>query len=54
MSRTAKRYLSRQKLGYLQLIVYKVAIYARLSVDHEDKKVESIEIQVEMAKEFMT
>ena len=32
---------------------YKTAIYARLSVDHDDKKSESIETQVEMLKEFI-
>ena len=50
MARTAKRYLNRQKLEYSQVTVYKTAIYARLSVDHEDKKSESIETQVEMLK----
>ena len=53
MARTAKRYLNRQKLEYSQVTVYKTAIYARLSVDHEDKKSESIETQVEMLKEFI-
>ena len=38
MARTAKRYLNGKKLEYSQVTVYKTAIYARLSVDHEDKK----------------
>lgn len=53
MARTAKRYLNSQKLHSSQLPVYKTAIYARLSVDYEDKKSESIETQVEMIKEFI-
>lgn len=53
MARTAKRYLNGQKLEYSRLSVYKTAIYARLSVDHDDKKSESIETQVEMLKEFI-
>ena len=53
MARTAKRYLNGQKLENSQVLVYKTAIYARLSVDHEDKKSESIETQVEMLKEFI-
>ena len=53
MARTAKRYLNGQKLEYSQVPVYKTAIYARLSVDHEDKKSESIETQVETLKEFI-
>ena len=53
MARTAKRYLNGKKLEYSQVPVYKTAIYARLSVDHEDKKSESIETQVEMLKEFI-
>lgn len=53
MARTAKRYLNGRKLEYPRLSVYKTAIYARLSVDHDDKKSESIETQVEMLKEFI-
>ena len=53
MARTAKRYLNGLKLEYPRLSVYKTAIYARLSVDHDDKKSESIETQVEMLKEFI-
>jgi DNA invertase Pin-like site-specific DNA recombinase len=53
MARTAKRYLKMEGAESTQIPVYKAGIYARLSVDHEDKKSESIETQVEMLKEFI-
>lgn len=52
-ARTAKRYLGGQKSEDLGLPIYKTAIYARVSVDHDDKKSESIEKQVELLKEWI-
>lgn len=51
MARTSKK--KRPEAGKQPQKVYSVGIYARLSVDCGDKKNESIETQVEIAKEFV-
>lgn len=54
MARTAKRYLEQSVQATSGGVVhYNVGIYSRLSVDHDDKKSESIENQVEIIKQFM-
>lgn len=53
MARTAKRYRKSDKAKQVGFPIYKAGIYARLSVDHDGKKSESIETQVEMLKEFI-
>ena len=46
MARTAKRYKKNTEKKVLGIPVCMAAIYARLSVDSDEKKSESIEIQV--------
>jgi DNA invertase Pin-like site-specific DNA recombinase len=53
MARTAKRYLKAEGTKSTPIPVFKVGIYARLSVDHKDNKSESIETQIELLKEFI-
>lgn len=50
MARTSK---GKRETGRLPEKVYSVGIYARLSVDSGERKNESIETQVEIAKEFV-
>ena len=53
MARAAKRYEKRTKKKSYEIPVYKAAIYARLSVDTDERKSESIETQVTLIKEFV-
>ena len=53
MARTAQRYKKLVEKKSAQVPVYRAAIYARLSVDKNEKKVESIETQVDLIKEFI-
>ena len=53
MARTAKRYKKNKEKKVLEIPVCMVAIYARLSVDSDEKKSESIESQVTLIKEFI-
>lgn len=53
MARTAQRYKKLVEKKSAQIPVYRAAIYARLSVDKNEKKVESIETQVDLIKEFI-
>ena len=53
MARTEKRYLNNVQLRNIQIPVFKTGLYVRLSVDHDDKKSDSIETQTEMLKEFV-
>ena len=53
MARTAKRYKKNTEKKVLGIPVYMAAIYARLSVDSDEKKSESIETQVTLIKEFI-
>ena len=50
MARTAKRYKKNKEKKVLEIPVCMVAIYARLSVDSDEKKSESIETQVTLIK----
>lgn len=54
MARTAKRY-QRENIhaGEQSLPCFCVGIYSRLSVDHDDRKSESIENQIEIVKRFI-
>ena len=52
MARTARRYEKRTEKKSYQIPVYMAAIYARLSVDTDERKSESIETQVTLIKEF--
>ena len=52
MARTAKRYLGRSK-NTSGTKLYKTAIYARLSVDRDSKKSESIDNQLEIIKGYI-
>ena len=53
MARTARRYEKRTEKKNYQIPVYMAAIYARLSVDTDERKSESIETQVTLIKEFI-
>lgn len=53
MARTARRYEKQAEKNKKLIPVYRVAIYARLSVDTDEKKSESIETQVLLMKEFI-
>ena len=53
MARTAKRYEKITVKKSVQIPVYRAAIYARLSVDHEERKSESIETQVALIRNFI-
>lgn len=53
MARTAKRYKKNTENKVLGIPVCMAAIYARLSVDSDEKKSESIETQVTLIKEFI-
>ena len=53
MARTARRYEKRTEKKSCQIPVYMAAIYARLSVDTDERKSESIETQVTLIKEFI-
>ena len=53
MARTARRYEKRTEKKSYQIPVYMAAIYARLSVDTDERKSESIETQVTLIKEFI-
>ena len=50
MARTAKRYKKNTEKKVLGIPVCMAAIYARLSVDSDEKKSESIETQVTLIK----
>ena len=60
MGRVSKRRSSLDKLNTRTTIGshtgkrYKAAIYARLSSDYDKKKNESIDVQIEIAKKFVT
>ncbi len=57
MARTKRRYLetpAKAEIMELPAIIYSVGIYSRLSVDHDDKKSESIENQIEMIRQYIT
>ena len=53
MARTAKRYKKNTEKKIPGIPVCMAAIYARLSVDNDEKKSESIETQVTLIKEFI-
>ena len=53
MARTAKRYKKNTEKKVLGIPVCMAAIYARLSVDSDEKKSESIETQVTLIKKFI-
>lgn len=53
MARTARRYEIQTEKKRYQIPVYRAAIYARLSVDTDERKSESIETQVTLMKEFV-
>ena len=53
MARTARRYEKRTEKKSYQIPVCMAAIYARLSVDTDERKSESIETQVTLIKEFV-
>ena len=53
MARTARRYEKRTEKASFQMPIYRAAIYARLSVDNEERKSESIETQIALIKEFI-
>ena len=53
MARTAKRYKKNTEKKVPGIPVCMAAIYARLSVDSDEKKSESIETQVTLIKEFI-
>ena len=53
MARTAKRYKKNTEKKISGISVCMAAIYARLSVDNDEKKSESIETQVTLIKEFI-
>lgn len=53
MARTARRYEKRTEKASFQMPIYRAAIYARLSVDNEERKSESIETQITLIKEFI-
>ena len=55
MARTAKRYQEMNEPFVNETIVprFNVGIYSRLSVDHNDKKSESIENQIEIMKQYI-
>ncbi len=53
MGRIAKRYLQENMKPVINVPVYKVGIYCRLSVDHHDKKSESIENQITIIKKYI-
>lgn len=53
MARTARRYEIQTEKKRYQIPVYRAAIYARLSVDTDERKTESIETQVTLMKEFI-
>ena len=54
MARTAKRY-QKAETGYKQfgLPVFSVGIYSRVSVDSGENKTETIENQIEIARQFV-
>lgn len=54
MARTEKRYLSAPERTQPPAAKYFVGIYSRLSVDHDDKKSESIENQIEIIRQYIT
>lgn len=53
MARTARRYEKRTEKASFRMPIYRAAIYARLSVDNEERKSESIETQIALIKEFI-
>ena len=53
MARTAKRYQEATQKKKSSILVYTAAIYARLSVDNDKKKSESIDTQIALIKEFL-
>jgi len=56
MARTSKRYLDKAEdteKSALLIEEYSVGIYSRLSVDHDDKKSESIENQIEIIRQYI-
>lgn len=53
MARTAKRYQKKEEKIVPEIPVCMVAIYARLSVDSDENKSESMETQVALIKEFI-
>ena len=53
MARTAKRYKKNTEKKVSGIPVCMAAIYARLSVDNEERKSESIETQIALIKEFI-
>ena len=57
MARTKKRYLEMPvETVYVEVfaVSYSVGIYSRLSVDHDDRKSESIENQIEIIRQYIT
>ncbi|MDE6744007.1 MAG: recombinase family protein [Lachnospiraceae bacterium] len=56
MARTGKRYLEtpvRPEAKEAPVVKYSVGIYSRLSVDHDERKSESIENQIEMIRQYI-
>ncbi len=56
MARTKKRYLEMPEetdIAEIPAAEYSVGIYSRLSVDHDDRKSESIENQIEIIRQYI-
>lgn len=56
MEGTKKRYLEMEvetEAAEVFGVKYSVGIYSRLSVDHDDKKSESIENQIEIVRQYI-
>ncbi len=57
MARTKKRYLempTETEIMEVPVVKYSVGIYSRLSVNHDDRKSESIENQIEIIRQYIT
>ena len=55
MARTAKRYMTvESEQAARKRARFSVGIYSRLSVDHHDRKAESIENQIDIIKDYIS
>ena len=55
MARTAKRYMTEEaEQAARERSRFSVGIYSRLSVDHHDRKSESIENQIDIIKDYIS
>lgn len=53
MARMSKKTKEMQQSGKMTECIWNAGIYARLSVDSHDRKNESIDSQIEIAKEYI-